>query len=73
VLFGLLVVAQIARLLAKGMHLLTEPVFLIATIVAIGACVWAAVLLKRVLSWPFSQMRALAAGHESDVFSLTEV
>jgi len=45
--FGLLALAHIARLFAEGAHLLTEPFFLVTTVVSIGACVWAIALLRK--------------------------
>ena len=47
VVFGLIVLAHIARVAVEGVHLLKEPVFVITSIAAVGICAWAVVLLGR--------------------------
>lgn len=45
--FALLVVAHLVRLGLEGSRLLTEPDFVIATLVPAALCVWAWRLFKR--------------------------
>ena len=40
-LFGLIVLAHLARMIKEGTETLTEPLFVGMTILAIGLCVWA--------------------------------
>jgi hypothetical protein len=48
--FGLLVLAHIARVVAEGPHVATDPFFAFMTVVAAALCAWAAYLL-RTRSW----------------------
>lgn len=45
--FALLVVAHGARLVLEGTRLLTEPDFVLATLIPAGLCIWAWRLLRR--------------------------
>ena len=45
--FGLITVAHVARFFAEGSRLLTEPLFLLLTVLAASLCIWAWTLLKR--------------------------
>jgi hypothetical protein len=45
-LFGLIVIAHIARIIKEGTGALGEPLFVAMTILAIGLCVWAWRLFK---------------------------
>ena len=45
--FALLVLAHIARVIAEGGRPLTEPVFVISTLVSLALCVWAIVVLRQ--------------------------
>jgi hypothetical protein len=47
IVFGAIVLAHVARVVAEGTRVLKEPVFLIATGIAVGLCVWAIVLIRR--------------------------
>jgi len=47
VLFGLVVAAHVARVILEGPHVMRQPVFLLATLVAAVVCGWALVLLRR--------------------------
>ena len=47
--FGFLVLAHIARVVAEGAHV-ADPMFVFITVVAAALCVWAAYLLRTV-SW----------------------
>ena len=40
-LFGLIVLAHLARMIKEGTETLREPLFVAMTILAIGLCVWA--------------------------------
>jgi hypothetical protein len=44
--FGLLVLAHIARVIAEGLHVAADPVFMFATAVAATLCAWAGYLLR---------------------------
>ena len=46
-IFALLAVAHVARLMAEGTHVLTDPIFLPTSICSVGMVVWAAFLLKK--------------------------
>jgi hypothetical protein len=46
VLFGLIVLAHVARVFSHEWSLLTDPWFLLTTGLAVGMCGWAAWLLK---------------------------
>jgi hypothetical protein len=45
--FGLLTLAHIARMFEEGVHLITQPVFLLTTVGSASVCVWAIILLKK--------------------------
>lgn len=45
--FALLVVAHAARLALEGPRLLSEPDFILATLIPAGMCVWAWRLVRR--------------------------
>ena len=45
--FGLITLAHIWRMFAEGSRLVKEPVFLLLTLVAVGLCVWAWLLVAR--------------------------
>jgi hypothetical protein len=45
--FGLITAAHVARIVAEGRHLATEPFFVLMTIASTGLCVWAGGLLRR--------------------------
>lgn len=47
--FGLLGLAHIARMLQEGAHLIREPVFLATTVGSFSVCVWAIILLKKLV------------------------
>jgi hypothetical protein len=47
VIFGLITAAHVARIVAEGRHLATEPLFMLLTVASTGLCVWAATLLRR--------------------------
>jgi hypothetical protein len=47
IVFGLLVLAHIARGIAEGPHVVKDPFFMLSTFVAAGLCVWACRLLMR--------------------------
>ena len=47
VVFGLLTLAHIWRAIEEGMHLLTEPWWVLITLAAAALCVWALFLLGR--------------------------
>ena len=44
--FGLLVVAHLARIVAEGPHLATDPLFTSMTLLAAAFCAWAWYLLR---------------------------
>ena len=45
--FALLVLAHAARLFAEGLHPLSEPMFVGATLVGVGLCIWSIVVLRQ--------------------------
>ena len=47
IVFFLLAVTHVARFLAEGDRLLTEPIFISTTILSLGLFAWAAVLFRR--------------------------
>lgn len=47
VVFAALVVAHVARLVAEGFHLLTEPFFVLMTVAAAVLAGWAVRLMSR--------------------------
>jgi hypothetical protein len=44
--FGLITVAHLARFVAEGPHLMTEPWWVLLTAAAAGLCLWAWRLLR---------------------------
>jgi hypothetical protein len=46
VIFGLLVVAHVARIVAEGWRLATNPFFIFMTVAPAGLCLWAVLLLR---------------------------
>ena len=44
-IFGLFVVVHIVRVFAEGMHLATDPHFILLTVACAGICLWASSLL----------------------------
>ncbi len=55
--FGLLALVHVARLFFEGLHVATDPFFLMATLVAAGFSVWAWRLLRLATSQHRSQGR----------------
>lgn len=47
VLFGLIVIAHIARLVAEGTDAFRSPVFVVASLLAIGMVAWSVLVLLR--------------------------
>lgn len=47
--FALMFAAHVARILAEGSGLLREPVIIVTSVLSLGLCIWALVLLTR---WP---------------------
>lgn len=47
VVFAALVIAHVARLFAEGVHLLTEPLFVLLTAAAASLAIWAGWLATR--------------------------
>ena len=45
--FGLLTVVHLWRIIVEGLHLATEPVYVLITLAAASLCVWALLLLRR--------------------------
>jgi hypothetical protein len=45
--FFLLAVSHVARFVAEGSRLLTEPIFISTTILSLGLFIWAAALFRR--------------------------
>jgi hypothetical protein len=46
VLFGLLVVAHVMRAFEEGAHVLTNPMWLLITLLAAGLCLWSWQVLR---------------------------
>jgi hypothetical protein len=46
VIFGLLVVAHVWRAVVEGLHLATDPSYILITLAAVGLCLWAWRVLK---------------------------
>jgi hypothetical protein len=44
--FGLITLAHVARIIAEGSHLVTDPFFVLLTITAATLCAWAWRLLR---------------------------
>ena len=47
VVFGLIVIAHIARLVAEGPSAFRSPVFVISSLLSIGMVVWSVLVLRR--------------------------
>jgi hypothetical protein len=47
IVFAAIVLAHVVRLFAEGARVLKEPVFMVATAIAVGLCIWAITLLRR--------------------------
>ena len=47
IIFAAIVVAHVARVVAEGARVVKEPLFMVATAIAVGLCVWAITLLRR--------------------------
>jgi len=48
--FGLITLAHLVRMIVEGMHLATEPIFVLLTIAAGSLCVWAWRVLRQIRS-----------------------
>ncbi len=46
VIFALLAIAHIARILVENRHLVTEPVFVVITLISAGLSIWAWLVLR---------------------------
>ena len=44
--FGLITIAHVARVIAEGPRVATDPVFILLTLLAAGLCAWAFWLLR---------------------------
>lgn len=44
--FGLITLAHLARIVAEGSRLMTEPLFLVLTVLSAALCFWAFRLLR---------------------------
>ena len=44
--FGLLTLVHLWRVIAEGMHLATDPVYVLITLAAASLCLWALLLLR---------------------------
>ena len=47
IIFALILVGHVARVVAEGVHTLTEPLFLVSSALAVGMTGWALYLLFR--------------------------
>lgn len=47
VVFGLMVLAHVARVFAEGMHVARDPFFITITVIAAAFSLWAVGLLRR--------------------------
>lgn len=47
ILFALVAILHVARIVAEGAHPLTEPLFDLATLAALGGTIWAAAILRK--------------------------
>ena len=45
--FALMFAAHVARILAEGSGLLRDPIIIITSVLSLGLCIWALVLLTR--------------------------
>ena len=48
-IFGLLLVAHVARYGAEGSHLLREPIFVLTTIASGAVCIWGITLFRKLM------------------------
>jgi hypothetical protein len=46
-IFALMFAAHVARILAEGTGLLREPLIVVTSVLSLGLCIWALVLLTR--------------------------
>jgi hypothetical protein len=46
-IFGLITVAHILRMITEGSHFLTEPLYILLTVLSAALCIWALKLLLR--------------------------
>ena len=44
--FGLLTLVHLWRIIAEGLHLATDPVYVLITLAAASLCLWALLLLR---------------------------
>lgn len=44
--FGLLTLVHLWRIIVEGLHLATEPVYVLITLAAASLCLWALLLLR---------------------------
>jgi len=47
IVFALLFASHILRAVVEGGHVLTEPIFIVTTLISFGLTVWAAILAVR--------------------------
>jgi hypothetical protein len=47
IIFGLITIAHILRMITEGSHLLTEPLYILLTVLSAALCIWAVQLLRR--------------------------
>ena len=47
--FGLIVIAHIARMFAEGMRVASEPIFTIATILSMAFVIWSIFLFRQLM------------------------
>jgi len=45
--FAMITIAHLLRFVTEGSHLLTEPLYILLTLIAASLAVWACVLFKR--------------------------
>lgn len=57
-IFALLALSHVARVVVEGLYVLKEPIFVLTTLVSVGATVWAVVLFKM-----SRRLRASGKGH----------
>jgi hypothetical protein len=63
VVWVLILGAHVARLYAEGGHLLTEPSFLVSSLLCLGLAVWAGALTRRAI---VSRRSKVATGRPAD-------
>ncbi len=47
VVFGLLTVAHLLRIVAEGLHLAANPIYMLITLASAALCIWAFYVLRR--------------------------